>query len=26
MIERATICEEGKLTSEYAYLKDYVEG
>ncbi len=26
MIERATICEEGRLTSEYAYLKDYLEG
>jgi alanine dehydrogenase len=26
MIERATIADEGSLTSSYAYLKDYLEG
>ncbi|MBW8051342.1 MAG: alanine dehydrogenase [Cytophagales bacterium] len=26
VIERATIAKQGKLTSRYAYLKDYVEG
>ena len=26
MIGRATICEEGALTAEYWYLKNYLEG
>ncbi|MCH8318359.1 MAG: alanine dehydrogenase [Bacteroidetes bacterium] len=26
IIERATIARQGKLTSKYAYLKDYVDG
>jgi len=26
MLERATICENGKLTDRYAYLEDYIRG
>ncbi len=26
IIRRATICEDGRLTEKYSYLKDYVEG
>jgi len=26
LIERATIMKEGKLTSAFSYMKDYVEG
>jgi hypothetical protein len=26
IIERATICKDGDLTSEFEYLRDYLEG
>jgi hypothetical protein len=26
IIERASICENGKLTSYYSYLQDYLDG